>query len=122
MAKCSRCRKIILGRGYETHEKIGHTIRFDGSRDTHYKPLVLCLLCRFKEAAKRSARKLGVTPLNAILGALGLVFFAVTVGWFSSDTSAQSRKIVDVIAVAPKASASKPRLILPEDPNAVWHR
>jgi hypothetical protein len=75
MAKCFRCRKMILGRRYDTPEKIGHTICFDGSRDTHYRPLILCLLCRFKEAAKGSARKLGVTPLNAILGSARVSVF-----------------------------------------------
>jgi hypothetical protein len=124
MANCHRCSRKIRFRSYKRKGEDRYTVHADGSQDTHYKAVEICGRCHQTEmtikAVKGWARRTGVTPLNAI-GALALaILAALALSWFSSDTNAQGQKTVDVMAVAPKATWSKPRLIPPEDRGAGW--
>jgi hypothetical protein len=109
MTDCPRCREMIIGQPITRNEEVGHTVRADGKRDTHFSKVSICGSCHRLE--KRAEWE--VMARNAVF----LIIGALALYWFLFENiEAQSQKTVAVTAVAPKATA--PRLIPPGDRGA----
>jgi hypothetical protein len=104
MTDCYRCGEMILGQPLRKDEEVGHTVRADGKRDTHYSKVFICKRCHQGEKDAK-AEAMARNAVVVILG-LGALY------WFFLKTDvAPSQETVAVTAVAPKATA--PRLICP---------
>jgi hypothetical protein len=107
---------MIPGKAFPRIEEVGHTLRADGKRDTHYRKVLICGNCdrkaNQKAKVKAMARAWGVMVIGLVVGGFASPWLLEKIG------KARSQPTAPETAVAPKGSAPKPRLILipPENP------
>jgi hypothetical protein len=124
MTICDECKKRIWFLPKEASVIVSYTDRgSSGRRDTQRKPVVKCWRYHRKEIVfgwmhDMTREFLRVFPLRMFVGALAIIVILGALTQF--NTNVQSQPFA-VPAFAPKATASKPILIPPENRDA-WRR
>jgi hypothetical protein len=118
MTTCHCGRKLIPVLPFKKPAEIFFDVDADGKKATRFKHVPICFLCFFKmklnEAAHKALMIFGKVAVCVILNLL-------VVWFFHGNLSASSEEPAFGMGFAPKATASKPILIPPENRDA-WRR